>query len=168
MVLANFQIENKLRRARFFQETFLLANTSVEVILEMPFLALSNADIQFLKKKLTWRSYTIAEALPTTKRVELINKKEFVKAALDEELNTFVVHVEALEAPLAEMAIHPSRETQIAALKQDKAPIKVSAKYSDFSDFFSEKKALVLPELTKLNQHAIDLQDSKQPLYEPI
>ena len=45
MVLADFQVENKLERARFFQETFLLANISTEVILGMPFLTLSNADI---------------------------------------------------------------------------------------------------------------------------
>ena len=34
--------------------------------------------------------------------------------------------------------------------------------------FFSEEKALVLPERTELNEHAIDLEDSKQPPYRPI
>ena len=82
----------------------------------MPFLALSNANIQFAEKELTWRSYTAAEALSTTKRVELIDKKEFAKAALDEESKTFVVHVAALKAPLAGMAIHPSQAAQILAL----------------------------------------------------
>ena len=62
-----------------YQESFLLAETSMEMVLEIPFLALSNADIQFAEKELTWRSYTAAEALPTTKRVELIDKKEFAK-----------------------------------------------------------------------------------------
>ena len=47
MVLASFQVENKLRRAHFFQKTFLVANTSIEVILGLPFLALSNADVSF-------------------------------------------------------------------------------------------------------------------------
>ena len=51
----------------------------------MPFLTLNNANIRFAEKELTWRSYTAAEALPTTKRVELIDKKEFAKAALDRE-----------------------------------------------------------------------------------
>ena len=67
MVLANFQVKDKLGRARFFQETFLLADISAEVVLGMPFLTLSNADVQFVEKELTWRSYTTAEALPTTK-----------------------------------------------------------------------------------------------------
>ena len=47
MVLASFQVEDKLGRARFFQETFILADLSVEMVLGMPFLTLSNADIQF-------------------------------------------------------------------------------------------------------------------------
>ena len=168
MVLANFQMEDKLGRARFFQKTFLLADISVEVVLEMPFLTLSNADIQFPEKELTWRSYTTAKALPTTKWVELIDKKEFVKVALDENSETFVVHVAILEALLSEMTIHPSREAQIAALKQDEAPTEGQVKYSDFSDVFSEKDALVLPERTNLNKHAIELEGDKQPPYGPI
>ena len=47
MVLASFQVEDTLGKARFFQETFLLADLSVEVVLGMPFLTLSNADIKF-------------------------------------------------------------------------------------------------------------------------
>ena len=41
MVIAGFQVQDKFEKARFFQETFLVADTSVEVILRMPFLALS-------------------------------------------------------------------------------------------------------------------------------
>ena len=103
MVFAGFQVEDKLGRARFFQKSFLLAETSMEVVLGMLFLTFNNANIQFAEKELTWRSYTTAEALPTTKRVELIDKREFAKAASE----TFEVHVAALEDPLAEMAIHP-------------------------------------------------------------
>ena len=47
MVLASFQIEDKLGKPRFFQETFLLADFSVEVVLGMPFLTFNNANIQF-------------------------------------------------------------------------------------------------------------------------
>ena len=45
MVLANFQVEDKLRKTRLFQETFLLADISMEVVLGMPFLTLSNANV---------------------------------------------------------------------------------------------------------------------------
>ena len=73
MVIAAFQVVNKLGRSRFFQETFLLADISMEVVLGMPFLSLSNADVQFAEKELTWRTYTTKKALPTTCRVEIIN-----------------------------------------------------------------------------------------------
>ncbi len=54
----------------------------------------------------------LAEALPTTSWVEVINKKEFAKAVLDKNSETFVVYVATLE----EIMIYPSRAAQIAAL----------------------------------------------------
>ena len=168
MVIAGFQVEDKLGRAWFLQESSLLAETSMKVVLGMPFLTISNANIQFAAKKLTWRSYTAAKALPTTKRIELIDKKEFAKAALDEESETFVVHVAALEATLAGMAIYPSRAAQILALIQDKALTKVPLKYADYADVFSFDLAMELSENTGINEYAIELQDGKQLPYGPI
>ena len=52
MMIADFQVEDKGSRPRFFQETFLVANTKFEVILRMLFLKLSNADVSFGKKTL--------------------------------------------------------------------------------------------------------------------
>ena len=130
----------------------------------MPFLTLSNADIQFARKELTWRSYITAEALPTTKRVEIIDKKEFTKAALDENVEAFVVHVTSLS--LNSMPIHPAREAQIASLVIEE--VQIPSEYSDFSDVFSEERASILPEATELNQHAIELQEGQQPPYGPI
>ena len=53
MMIADFQVEDKGGRPRFFQETFLLADTKFEVVLEMPFLEISNADIAFGEGTLT-------------------------------------------------------------------------------------------------------------------
>ncbi len=79
----------------------------------MPFLSFSNADVEFKELgKLIWRSYTTVEALPTTSWVELIDKREFAKAALDGNSETFVVHVAALEIPTT-MPIHLSRAFQL-------------------------------------------------------
>ena len=69
MVIADFQVEDKASRPRFFQETFLVADTKFEVILGMPFLKISNADVSFGEGTLTWRTYITNKALPTTKRV---------------------------------------------------------------------------------------------------
>ena len=82
----------------------------------------------------------------------------------DENCKTFIVHIATLEVTLSGMIIDPSRKTQIAALKQTKALTKVLTKYSDFSDVFSEKKALVLSEQINFNKNAIELKDDKQPL----
>ena len=53
MVIAAFQVLNKLGRFCFIQETFLLADISIEVVLSMTFLTFSNADVQFAEKELT-------------------------------------------------------------------------------------------------------------------
>ena len=89
----------------------------MEVVLRMPFLALSNANIQFNTKSFTWRSYSTAEALPTNRRVELIDKHDFAKAVLDENSEMFVVHVAALGVPgateAADMPIYLDRANQV-------------------------------------------------------
>ena len=53
MMINNFQMEDKVSRTNFFQETFLIANTKFEEILRMPFLKLSNADVSFVEEILT-------------------------------------------------------------------------------------------------------------------
>ena len=93
MVIADFQIEDKVDRPRFFQKTFLVANTKFKVILEMFFLKFSNADMSFDEKTLIWRIYTTNKALPITKQVQIIDKKNFVIAALDANSEMFVVHM---------------------------------------------------------------------------
>ena len=165
MVIADCSVKNKLGRVRFFQKIFLLANIGLEVVLGMPFLILSKADVRFAERKLVWRTYTAAEALPTTRRVEIIDKREFAAAALNADDETFVVHVAALAEPTT-MPIHPSRQAQVAALTSEETGI--PAEYSDFSDVFSSDSVAELPEHTGINDHPIDLLDDKQPPYGPI
>lgn len=50
MNLARFLLKDNLGKIQFFKETFLLTDTSMEVILEMLFLSFSNTDITFAKK----------------------------------------------------------------------------------------------------------------------
>ena len=162
MVLASFQVEDKFGKTRLFQKTFLLANINMEMVLSMPFFTFSNIDIQFAKKGLTWRSYTTARVLSTTKQVELIDRKEFAKAALNKNSEIFVTQV----IFLAPISIYPDKKAQIASLLTKE--VKISDKYSDFVNIFLEEKALVLLEQTEFNQHVIELEESKQPLYGPI
>ncbi len=117
--------------------------------------------------------YTAAEALPTTSRVELIDKREFTKAVFDGNSETFVVHVATLEL-LTALPIHPSRVLQVldnsilAVLQWDKAPTKIPAEYSDYADVFSSDLAMELLENSEINEHAIELIKGKQPPYKPI
>ena len=170
IVIANFQVEDKGGKPRFFQETFLVADTKFEVVLGMLFLKISNADVAFGEETLTWKSYTIKEALPTTKRVQLVDPKEFVIAALDADSETFVVHVAIRERK--EMAMDSGRKAQnkaqVGALLFDEAPTKVPAEYSDYSNVFLAENAAELPENTGMNEHAIELEDGKQPPFGPI
>ena len=169
MVVAAFSVVDKVNRVRFFEETFLVANVSLEVIFGMPFLTLSNADVNFLSQNLWWKTYTTKEALPTTRCVELVGKKEFVAAALNPEHETYVVHVASLSStPLASLDVHLFREPQISGLIAKKAPTKVPAKYSDFADVFFPDLASELPEHTGINDHAIELVKGQQPPYGPI
>ena len=194
IVVAAFSLVDKANRVRFFEEIFLVANVSPEVVFGMPFLTLSSADVDFSSRDLRWRIYTTNEALPTTKRIELVGKKEFAAAALDPEHETYVVHVASLSsAPLvASLDVHPSRRPQISGLIAEEAPVasldvhlsqkplisgliakqaptKVPAKYSDFADVFSPDLASELPKHTGINHHAIELVDGcQQPPYDPI
>ena len=48
IVVAAFSVTDKANSIRFFEETFLVANVSPEIVYEMPFLTLSSANIDFL------------------------------------------------------------------------------------------------------------------------
>ena len=93
MVIADFQIEDKASRPRFFQKIFLVADIKLELILEMSFLKISNANVLFGKRTLAWKSYTTSKAISTTKRVLIINKKDFVIAVLNANNKTIIVYV---------------------------------------------------------------------------
>lgn len=90
----------------------MLTDTSMKIVLDMFFLALNNTDFQFRTKKLICRSYTTAEALPTNSRIEIIDKKEFAKTALDKNFETFMVYIAALEI-LIIMLIYPFWALQV-------------------------------------------------------
>ncbi len=48
IIITSFLVDDKDKRSRFFKETFLLINFSINIILEMPFLTLSNVEVNFI------------------------------------------------------------------------------------------------------------------------
>ncbi len=58
MVVSTFSVSDKDGRERFFEESFLLADVKSDVILGIPFLTMSNADVDCQACNLQWRFYT--------------------------------------------------------------------------------------------------------------
>ena len=52
MVVVAFSVIDKANQVRFFEEIFLVANVSLEVVFRMSFLTLSSADVDFLGRGL--------------------------------------------------------------------------------------------------------------------
>lgn len=62
------------------------------------FISFNNANIKFTNlEKLIWRTYTTAETLSTTSKVELIDKKDFANMARDKNSEIFVIYDTTLE-----------------------------------------------------------------------
>ena len=160
IVVAAISLTNQADKVRFFEKSFLVANIGLNEILGILFLTLSGADVDFLKRELWWRSYTIEKALSTIKQVELVGKKEFAAAVFDLGHETFVIYVAFLESPSQEGDVHLFCRAQIAALVANEAPTSILTKYSDFADVFSPELASELPEYTRINDHAIKLVDN--------
>ncbi len=134
IALARFLLKDSFGRVRFFEETLLLADISIKVVLRMPFQSLSNVDFQFDAVELTWRSYTVTEAFSTAQRIELIDKHKFATAALGENSKTIIVHFAALEAQVLAMSIHSSQPLLLAPLQQNKTFTKIFSESSDYTD----------------------------------
>ena len=77
MVVAAFSVVDKANRVKFFKKTFLVADVSPKVVFEMLFFTLNGADVDFLGQELRWKTYTTKKALSTTRRIKLVDKKEF-------------------------------------------------------------------------------------------
>ena len=104
-------------------------------MLGMPFLTMSNTDVDFLAGDIQWKSYTNGDILLTIKQVELKGKKEFAAAVFNLEYKIFVVYIAVLRVNSGD-EMHPLRKAQIAHLKANKALIKVFSKYANFVVFF--------------------------------
>ena len=182
IMIADFQLEDKVGRPRFFRKTLLVANTKFKAILEMLFLKFSNANILFGKKTLTQKSYTTSKILPTIKQIQIINKKDFVIAMLDINYKTFIMHIVIQKQE--KILIHFERQdqfeveahictqgqnrAQVKTLSFDEAFNEILVEYSDYNNFFSIENAAKLPENIKMNKHAIKLEEGKQPPFRPI
>lgn len=114
MVSERFSLQNSLKRVWFFKQIFLQSETSMKMVFEIFFLALSIADIKFDAGKLISRKYTVMEGCPIARQIELINMYKFMEVALDEAFKLFIVSVTILEAPMLIMITHTIKKTFIS------------------------------------------------------
>ena len=111
-----------------------MADTKFEVILGMTFLKIKKTNVSFAKMILTWKTYTTNEILPTTDRVQIINPKEFIIAALNINGKTFMIDMAIREQE--EMPVHSKKQGQVEVLLFDEALTEVLTKYFDYNDIF--------------------------------
>lgn len=142
-----------MEKARFFQKTFLIADTRIDIVLEISFLTLNNANIQFIERDFIWKIYIVANILPTIKKIQIIDRKKFAKTVLDPNKKVFVVNVTTITS---EKAIYLVCQAQIALLKAEKVSVTVPKKYLDYTDIFSKKFPAMLSEHIEINTHTID------------
>ena len=64
--------------------------------------------------------------------------------------------------------MHSEKPAQIRVLVFNKAFSEVMVEYSNYNNVFLIKNAAELPENTRINEHAIKLEEGKQQLFRPI
>ncbi len=79
IVSASFFLLDSLENARFLEETFLLADIMMEVILGMPFLVLSNTDFSLMLKSLPGGLTPLQKPYSPLVRSNLLIKENLLK-----------------------------------------------------------------------------------------
>lgn len=107
--------------------------------------------------------YITIKAFLITKQVKLIRKKESTATALNLDDKIFVVYIDFLIS----FNIHPFCKAQIVLLKAETfiATLSEDANFIDITFLTLATKFL---EYTEINNHTINLIDTKQFLYRPI
>ncbi len=67
MVVFTFSVSDKDGRERFFEKSFFMADVKPDIVFRIPFLTMSNADVNFQARNLQWRSYITRDIISTTR-----------------------------------------------------------------------------------------------------
>lgn len=127
----------------------------------MVFLIFSHINLQLAEKELICRVYNAAKVLSTTEKVEIISKKKFAAALLNEKDKIFVLHMAATNIR-ATLNIHFFLQAQIGLLEVER--ITILSEYTDYTNVFLLDSAAELPKHTGIHYYPIELINDKQPL----
>lgn len=139
MIIVALFMNNKTEKICFFEDIFLLANISIDVVLMIYFFTLSNADIQFTYQELHQKSYTAAHFSLTIYYIEFISCKKFADATLNKNKRIFVVYMASLGSCNKDLkiSIYLFCNAQLALFIINKALIAISFKYFDYTNMIS-------------------------------
>ena len=174
MVIVAFLLINKVNQIQFSEKIFPEDNVSLKIVIKIFFLILGDVNVDFLDQELCQKSYTIEEALLTTRLVELIGRKEFVAVVLDPKHETFIINtislsfIASLNSTLLNIEVQLSHRPQIVGLIAKEAPTKIPHKYIDFADKFFPNLPSELLKYIRINNYAIELASNQQLLYKSI
>lgn len=80
-------------RDRFFKKSFLLMNIKIEIILSISIFLISNINTWFTKKELKFKNNIIINVLLSKTKIELIDWKKVIIAALSLEKRIFILYI---------------------------------------------------------------------------
>ena len=99
--------------------------------------------------------------------MNVIELENFAKLALDKNANNFVIYVRQVLNAKPESFVHRDHRDSIVQARSAAGTVKLPPEYNEYSDVFSDSGAAELPKHGPAD-HAIDLIDGKQPLYDLI
>ena len=76
MVVASFWITNKANWVKFFEKIFMVANISLYIVFDMPFLTLGYANVDFLDQKFRYKIYITYKVFLTIIHIKLIEREK--------------------------------------------------------------------------------------------
>lgn len=129
-----------------------------------------------LSSELVWRTYIVAEAMPTTRRLEITDEERICSRdiiqgwqnlrathyhyGIDEDDETFVLQIAAIGSTKVSSLSRSSDRFVHRQHRRNHRPLP--------STETTLASVVELPEHTGINDHVIDMVDDKQPLYGPI
>lgn len=93
IVIASFIIRNKQKRFSLFMKSYLFANISINITLEIFYFIFNHIKIDFINSYLYWKTFIIIKALLITKQSDLIWEKIFVIAVFNHNNKAFISHI---------------------------------------------------------------------------
>lgn len=96
IIIIILQIINYKKSLIFFYEIFLFASFNIDVMWKILFFIFNRVEVYFLKLKLHYKIYTYIKIIQITKKVKVIQNKEFTITVFSFKKKNFVIYKNSL------------------------------------------------------------------------